>query len=464
MIIDNEKIFQEINSEIKTEPSKIREILEKSKALKGINYNEVLTLLKVEDNDMLQEIYETAKFIKKEIYGNRLVLFAPLYISNMCQNECLYCAFRKANAQLVRKALKQDEIEEEVKILISQGHKRVLLVAGESYTHEGLSYVFRSIETVYGVKTDKGNIRRINVNIAPLSVEEFRELNKHNIGTYQLFQETYHEETYKKLHIKGPKADYFYRLEAMDRAFEAGFNDVGIGVLFGLYDWRYEMLALLSHIHHLENKFGIGPHTISVPRLEPALGSDISYSPPYAVSDEDFKKIIAVLRIAVPYTGIILSTRENSQMRREAFELGISQISAGSRTNPGGYKHPDDETPEGALSQFSLGDTRSLLDVMKDVVRHGHIPSFCTACYRLGRVGKDFMDLAKPGLIKQHCLPNGILTFAEYLNDFADEELKNEGFKLIEKMISEDIEKESLRNKVREFLGKIKTGEKDIYV
>jgi 2-iminoacetate synthase len=335
-IIDDKKIFEEIEKEIDISHGKISGILARARELKGIGYNDVITLLKVTDRELLEQIYKTAVMIKKEIYGNRLVLFAPLYISNLCNNECLYCAFRKANAHLTRKALNQDEIREEVEILLSQGHKRVLLVAGESYTQEGLSYIFKSIETIYSVKSDRGNIRRINVNIAPLSVEEFRELNKCNIGTYQLFQETYHEETYKKLHVKGPKANYRYRLEAMDRAFEAGFNDVGIGVLFGLYDWRYEILALLSHIKHLEAKFGLGPHTISIPRIEPALGSELSYHPPYAVSDEDFKKIIAVLRIAVPYTGIILSTRENSAMRRDAFELGISQISAGSRTNPAG--------------------------------------------------------------------------------------------------------------------------------
>ena len=463
-IIDNKKIFEEIEKEIDISPAKISEILAKAKELKGIDYNDVITLLKVTDEHLLDQIYKTAVWIKKEIYGNRLVLFAPLYISNLCNNECLYCAFRKANPDLIRKALNQDEIREEVEVLLSQGHKRVLLVAGESYTHEGLSYIFKSIETVYSVKSDRGNIRRINVNIAPLSVEEFRELNKCNIGTYQLFQETYHEETYKKLHIKGPKANYLYRLEAMDRAFEAGFDDVGIGVLFGLYDWRYEILALLSHIKHLEAKFGLGPHTISIPRIEPALGSDISYHPPGAVSDEDFKKIIAVLRIAVPYTGIILSTRENSAMRRDAFELGISQISAGSRTNPGGYKHGEYGAKDAEEEQFALGDTRPMAEVIRDIVKHGYIPSFCTACYRLGRVGKDFMDLAKPGLIKLHCLPNAMVTFAEYLYDFADPSLKEDGFNLINSMIEKDIEQDGTREKVRTMLENIKKGQRDIYV
>jgi 2-iminoacetate synthase len=336
----------------------------------------------------------------------------------------------------------------------------VLVVAGEAYPKEGLEYVFRSIETVYSVSTPKASIRRVNVNIAPLTVDEFRELGKHRIGTYQLFQETYHRQTYAKLHTAGLKADYDYRLEAMDRAFQGGLKDLGIGLLFGLHDWRYEILALLQHIAHLEKNFGVGPHTISVPRLEPAAGSDVSAHPPYPVTDDDFRKIIAVLRIAVPYTGIILSTRESAAMRREAFELGVSQISAGSRTNPGGYSESVHETGE----QFSLGDTRPLLSVIKDIIEHNHVPSFCTGCYRLGRVGKDFMDMAKPGLIKQHCLPNAIFTFAEYLHDFADAELKEKGFALIDQMISREIGADKLKKTTLKNLERIAAGERDIYL
>ncbi|MGD9900684.1 MAG: [FeFe] hydrogenase H-cluster radical SAM maturase HydG [Calditrichaceae bacterium] len=465
--IDNDRIYAELENPVITSPERIREIFAKAREMKGIEYNEVLALLHLDDPQLIREMYETSRWIKQEIYGNRLVLFAPLYISNLCQNECLYCAFRANNKKLVRKSLSQDEIKEEVEFLLSQGHKRVLLVSGESYTERGLNYIFDSIKTVYSVKTDNANIRRINVNIAPLSVDEFKRLYQQQIGTYQLFQETYHEETYKKLHLKGPKSDYEYRLNTMDRAFEAGFDDVGIGVLFGLADWRYEILALLNHISHLEQKFGLGPHTISVPRLEPALNSEISYEPPYAVSDNDFKKIIAVLRIAVPYTGIILSTRENASMRRAAFDLGISQISAGSRTNPGGYKHDDThpaDVPEGERSQFSLGDSRPLLEVTKDIVAHDHIPSYCTACYRLGRVGKDFMDLAKPGLIKQNCLPNAMLTFAEYLHDFADDELRVCGFKMIDRMIENEINNEGLQRRVRNDLNEINNGRRDLFL
>jgi 2-iminoacetate synthase len=360
----------------------------------------------------------------------------------------------------VRKALSQDEIARETEVLLKQGHKRVLLVAGEAYPKEGLEYVFRSIETVYSVSTPKATVRRVNVNIAPLTVDEFRELGKHRIGTYQLFQETYHRETYAKLHTGGLKANYEYRLEAMDRAFQGGLQDLGIGLLFGLYDWRYETLALLQHIAHLEKNFGVGPHTISVPRLEPAAGSDISTHPPYPIADDDFRKIIAVLRIAIPYTGIILSTRESAAMRRDAFELGVSQISAGSKTNPGGYSQSAHETGE----QFSLGDTRPLMEVIKDIVAHEHIPSFCTGCYRLGRVGKDFMDMAKPGLIKQHCLPNAMFTCAEYLHDFADGELQQKGFALIERMLQNEIASKKLQEVTRKNLERIASGERDIYL
>ncbi len=455
--IDDKRICRELSSAIDPSRSAVTEILSKAKDLKGIDYHEVLTLLSIKDPQLTKELFDTARYVKEEIYGNRLVLFAPLYISNLCNNECLYCAFRSANSKLVRRELSRTEIDKETCALIDQGHKRILMVAGESYGREGLDYVLNSIDTIYSSKTAKGNIRRVNVNVAPLSVEEFKRLNEHKIGTYQIFQETYHKETYKKLHIKGPKSNYQYRLEVIDRAFEAGIKDVGVGMLFGLYDWKYEILALLQHIEHLEKNFGIGPHTISIPRMEPALGSSLSYDPPYPVSDEDFKKIIAVLRLAVPYTGIILSTRENKETRRAAFELGVSQISAGSRTNPGGYtENLEDE------AQFSVGDERSLMEVIKDMVSAKHIPSFCTGCYRLGRVGADFMDLAKPGLIKAHCLPNAIFTFAEYLDDFADAELKSTGFALINQLL-QDIPSEDSRQKAIKTLEDIKHGKRDIY-
>jgi 2-iminoacetate synthase len=461
MIIDDAGIAAQLElNRNNNDALRARDIFAKARELHGISQTEALALLQLSEPELLQELFETARFVKNEIYGNRLVLFAPLYISNLCGNECLYCAFRRSNKAIVRKALSQEEIARETEVLLEQGHKRVLVVAGEAYPQEGLAYIFRSIETVYSVSTPRASMRRVNVNIAPLTVDEFRELGKHRIGTYQLFQETYHRQTYAKLHTGGLKANYDYRLEAMDRAFQGGLKDLGIGLLFGLHDWRYEILALLQHIAHLENNFGVGPHTISVPRLEPAAGSDVSTHPPCPVTDDDFRKIIAVLRIAVPYTGIILSTRESAAMRREAFELGVSQISAGSRTNPGGYSESAHETGE----QFSLGDTRPLMSVIQDIIEHNHVPSFCTGCYRLGRVGKDFMDMAKPGLIKQHCLPNAIFTFAEYLHDFADAGLKEKGFALIDRMISREIESDKLKKTTLKNLGRIAAGERDIYL
>ena len=459
-IVDGAVLASRLESAPKPEPSLVREALARARELKGLSDADVLTLLAVEEPGLLQECFDTARWAKREIYGNRIVYFAPLYISNLCGNDCPYCAFRAANKTLPRRALSQDEIRQETEELIDQGHKRVLMVSGEAYPKGGLGYIFESIRTVYSVRKAHGNIRRVNVNIAPLSVDEFRLLHKEGIGTYQCFQETYHEPTYRKLHRKGTKADYHYRLEVMDRALEAGIHDVGVGALFGLADWRFEVLAMLAHIRHLEERFGFGPHTISVPRLEPALGSPLSVKPPHAVSDRDFLKIIAVLRLAVPYTGMILSTRESVAIRRQALELGISQISAGSRTDPGGYAAGD--RPESG--QFTVGDPRPLAEVVADVLGSGHIPSFCTGCYRLGRVGKDFMDLAKPGLIKQHCLPNALLTFAEYLCDFAGPTLSRDGFATIDKMVETDVPGPGLRNKVRGLLERVRSGERDIYL
>ncbi|MDR0292268.1 MAG: [FeFe] hydrogenase H-cluster radical SAM maturase HydG [Elusimicrobium sp.] len=457
MIIDD-KLLTSILKNTKTPWQKeIDAILNKAKLLKGITKEEALSLLMVSDEKKLQKIFDAAKFVKEEIYGNRLVLFAPLYISNICANECLYCAFRVSNKTLKRRALTQAEIEKETIELLKQGHKRILLVAGEAYPGGGMKYIYDAVDTVYKTRWNGHSIRRVNVNIAPLSAAEFKELSKHNIGTYQLFQETYHEETYKKLHTSGPKKDYNYRLSAMDRALENGLHDIGIGPLLGLYDYKYEILATLSHIEYLEKKYGVGPHTISVPRIEPAEGSELSEHPPYQLADTDFKKVIAVLRLAVPYTGIILSTRENAQMRSAAVELGVSQISAGSRTNPGGYEEGS------AGAQFSLGDHRTLAQVIEDIAAHNHVPSFCTGCYRRGRVGKDFMDIAKPGLIKQHCLPNALFTFAEYLHDFADGAQAAQGFELIEKTVDGQIKDKNLKEQIKKNLAEIRSGKRDVY-
>ena len=436
---------------------RVREILAKSLELKGLDDDEVAVLCSVEDPQLLEALFQTARRVKEEIYGRRLVLFAPLYVSNLCGNECSYCAFRTSNQELRRRALSQDEVASETLLIINQGHKRILLVAGESYPGEGFSYVLKCIDTIYATRTETGEVRRVNVNVAPLSVDAFRELKAAKIGTYQLFQETYHRETYRRVHLSGRKRDYNWRATAMDRAMEAGIDDVGLGVLFGLADWRFEVLALMQHIAHLEERFGVGSHTISVPRIEPAHNAPVSEHPPAPVSDTDFKKIVAILRLAVPYTGIIMSTRENAEMRRETFALGVSQISAGSRTNPGGYA---EEAYDG--SQFCLGDHRDLDEVIRDVASLGYIPSFCTGCYRMGRTGEDFMDLAKPGLIKNYCDVNALSTFVEYLGHYASAETKA----IAERCIDSALENmpPARRKRAEGLMARVREGERDVYV
>ncbi len=456
--INEEEIARILEQNKKPDPLKVRYVLNKAKEMKGLDLEDVAVLSNISDPMQLFELFEEANHIKEKIYGKRLVIFAPLYISNLCANECTYCAFRAKNKSLVRRSLTQDEIARETEILIKQGHKRLLLVAGESYPKQGFQYVIDSIASVYKAKVGNGEIRRVNVNVAPLEIEEFRLLRDAKIGTYQLFQETYHHETYSKVHIGGKKSDYEYRVTALHRAMEAGIEDVGIGVLFGLYNFRFELLALMQHIRQLETDFGVGPHTISLPRLEPATGSDIASHPPFAVADLDFRKIVAILRLAVPYTGIIMSTRETAKMRRETFALGVSQISAGSRTNPGGYT---DSLHEDDGSQFCLGDHRPLDEVIRDVAEMGYIPSFCTGCYRLGRTGQDFMDRAKPGDIKNHCNPNAVSTFMEYLMDYASYETRLIGEDLIDDVINsmEGI----ARERAVKLLDKVKKGKHDMY-
>jgi len=456
--VDEQRIWKTIDSGSKANAHQVTEVLAKALLLKGLEPDEVAQLMNVSDPELLGELFSTAKQVKEEIYGKRLVLFAPLYISNMCGNECVYCAFRARNTSIKRRSLSQDEIARETRILVDQGHKRVLIVAGESYPREGFNYVLKAIDTVYATRHDKGEIRRLNVNIAPLEVAEFRALKERKIGTYQIFQETYHHETYAKVHLGGKKMDYDWRITALDRAMLGGIDDVGIGVLFGLFDWRFEILAMIEHIRHLEQHFGVGPHTISVPRLEPAIGSDLASHPPRPVTDLEFRKIVAILRLAVPYTGIIMSTRESAHIRRETFALGVSQISAGSRTNPGGYT---DDVDEDTGSQFSLGDHRPLDEVIRDVANLGYIPSFCTGCYRLGRTGKDFMDLAKPGEIKHHCDPNAFSTFLEYLLDFGSPETRTDGEAAIGKALAglDDVS----RKRSQKLMDKVKQGQRDVF-
>ncbi|MFP4543795.1 MAG: [FeFe] hydrogenase H-cluster radical SAM maturase HydG [Candidatus Kapaibacterium sp.] len=458
-IINEESIGSLLDQ--RADSGRVNEIIAKAKELKGIGLEEAAVLLNTENPDDINKIFEAANFIKNEIYGKRLVLFAPLYISNYCSNNCLYCGFRAANKQIQRHTLTFDEIEEETLMILRQGHKRVLMLMGEHHKNCTLDYFIDTIKKVYSVKDEKGSsIRRINVEIAPLTDEEFQKFREIPIGTYTVFQETYNRETYKAMHPTGKKADYDWRIETMDRALDNGMHDVGIGALFGLYDYRFETLALLTHAEHLDKKYNVGPHTISIPRIKPAENAPMTHNIPHRVSDTNFKKLVAVLRLSVPYTGMILSTREPAQLRTELFELGISQISAGSKTKPGGYKQAMLE-PAGR-GQFDLNDCRSSGEIIQDVLKRGYIPSFCTGCYRLGRVGEDFMDLAKPGLIKLHCLPNGLATLKEYLEDYADEETKQIGYEVIKREI-ENIPSETRKKKTKDYLTRIEKGERDLY-
>jgi 2-iminoacetate synthase len=445
-------------------PSKDRvlEIIAKAEKLKGLTPEETAILLQTEDEELIEIISHTARKIKEAIYGNRLVIFAPLYIANLCANNCLYCGFRRDNKELQRVALNMEQIANEVRVLEREGHKRLLMLCGEHPTRSSLDYFMEAIETAYAVKTEHGGeIRRINVEVAPLEVAEFKLLKKTGIGTYVLFQETYHHTTYKTMHPSGPKKDFAWRLTAMHRAQEGGINDVGIGALFGLYDYKYEVLGLLNHALQLEKDCGVGPHTISIPRLEPAFNAPAAIKPPHPVSDHDFKKLVAIIRLAVPYTGMILSTRETAAVRREVFELGVSQISAGSRTNPGGYQQDSSEAFRAA--QFNLGDTRTLDEVIMDISQHGHIPSFCTACYRLGRTGKDFMELAKPGLIQKFCQTNALFTFKEYLMDYASPATRKAGEKMIQQTV-EDKFKPRMKKSILTRLQSIEDGKRDVYI
>ncbi len=458
--IDDAAINAVLAQSHRPDPSRIREILAKAQQLHGLDLAEAAALMAVSEPDLLAEMFEAANDVKNAIYGRRIVIFAPLYISNLCSNECLYCAFRARNRDVVRRALSQEEIARETKILVEQGHKRILLVAGESYPEkEGFQYVLDAIRTIYSVKSGPGEIRRVNANVAPLARDQFRRLRETGIGTYQLFQETYHRDTYRRVHLAGRKADYAWRVTAFDRAMAEGISDCGIGVLFGLFDWRYEVVAMLQHIRHLEERFGVGPHTISVPRIEPAVGSSMADHPPAMVSDDDFRKIVAILRLTVPYTGIILSTRETADLRRELFALGVSQISGGSRTNPGGYSEAG--LQEDREAQFSLGDQRTLDEVIRDCAEMGLVPSFCTGCYRLGRTGKGFMDLAKPGEIRHHCDPNACSTFEEYLIDYATPRTREAGEALMARAVEEMDAPD--REQTLSMVEQVRAGGRDVY-
>ena len=435
----------------------IDSIIEKARKRKGLNHREASVLLACEDKERLDALYSLAKEIKNDFYGNRIVMFAPLYLSNYCVNGCVYCPYHQKNKHIARKKLSQEEIRREVIALEDMGHKRLALETGEDPVNSPIEYVLESIKTIYSIKHKNGAVRRVNVNIAATTVENYRKLKEAGIGTYILFQETYHKESYEKLHPTGPKHDYAYHTEAMDRAMEGGIDDVGLGVLFGLELYRYEFAGLLMHAEHLEAVHGVGPHTISVPRIKRA--DDINPDDfDNGISDEVFLKLIALIRIAVPYTGMIISTRENKSVRERALELGISQISGASRTSVGGYAEEDRDEEDS--SQFDVSDNRSLDEVVSWLMRNGHIPSFCTACYREGRTGDRFMSLCKSGQIQNCCHPNALMTLKEYLMDYASLETRNIGEALIEKEL-ENIPKENVKNITKERLERIEKGERD---
>ncbi len=397
----------------------VRDVIAKSLSKEPLSVGETATLLAADDPELVEQIFHAARQLKRDVYGNRIVLFAPLYLGNECTNDCQYCAFRRSNRAVVRRTLDEGEIEAQVRALLARGHKRLILVFGEHPTYDA-EYIAQCVRAVYSVREANAEIRRVNVNAAPMDHEGFAAIKAAGIGTYQIFQETYHHATYAKVHPKTTrKGDYLWRLDALSRAFEAGQDDVGLGALFGLYDWRFEVLGLVSHALHLQKHYGVGPHTISFPRLRPAAG--VALDETYRVSDADFKRLVAILRLAVPYTGLILTAREPAEVRREVLAFGVSQIDAGSRIELGAYTEPGDAQCL-EREQFELGDIRPLDDVMRELASDGYIPSFCTACYRLGRTGEQFMEFAIPGFIQNFCTPNALSTLMEYIVDYASKE------------------------------------------
>jgi 2-iminoacetate synthase len=440
--------------------AEIREIIAKSLAKESLNLNETSALLRCEDPELIEEIFDAARTLKRNVYGNRIVLFAPLYIGNDCVNDCLYCAFRRSNAEAVRRTLTPDEISQQVTALEDSGHKRLILVFGEHPKYDA-EFMARTVRNVYSVTSGHGEIRRVNINAAPLDHDGYKIMHDAGIGTYQVFQETYHHESYAKIHPGGTrKGDYSWRLDALNRAMEAGCDDVGIGALFGIHNWRFEVMGLVAHALELQRKYDVGPHTISFPRLQPAHG--ISMDNFSLVSDDDFVRLVAILRLAVPYTGLILTARESAELRRKVMEFGVSQIDAGSRIELGGYTESGDAQCMDR-EQFALGDIRSLDEVMGELLQDGYVPSFCTACYRLGRTGEHFMEFAIPGFIKRFCTPNALTTLMEYLVDYSSPQTRQAGDALIKTeltKIPDSPEKTELINR----LNKIRnTNDRDLY-
>jgi len=456
--IDSDEIWDYIHTTISTQ-EKVREIIAKSLSKKRLNLEEVAVLINANDPQLIEEIKEGAKTLKKTIYGNRIVLFAPLYVGSKCANNCTYCGFRASNKEVVRKTLNDQELISEVEALEENGQKRLILVYGE-HAHYSPEYIAHTVKVAYSVRKGNGEIRRININAAPMEIEGFKTIKEAGIGTFQVFQETYNREAYKTYHLSGKKADFDYRLTSLDRAQEAGLDDVGIGALFGLYDWRFEVLGLIRHTNHLEACYNVGPHTISFPRIKDA--SSLNFGDKYFVSDEDFTKLIAILRLAVPYTGMILTAREPEKLRNEIIQYGVSQIDGGTKLELGSYSKTKKEEQNLNNEQFKINDDRSLNDIIDELLDQEMIPSFCTSCYRRGRTGEHFMEFSVPGFIKRFCTPNAILTMAEYIEDYAPEQTAIKGWKAIEKNI-ETLEDEKIKKSVLEKIEKIKAGERDLY-
>jgi len=437
----------------------VEQIVSKSLNKKRLNLKEVATLVQANTPYQIEIIKSAARKLKEKVYGKRIVLFAPLYVGNLCMNNCEYCGFKASNKNAVRKTLGKEELIKNVEALEKNGQKRLILVYGEHprYTPE---YIANTVKTVYGVKTGNGEIRRVNINAAPLSIEGFKTVKNSGIGTYQVFQETYHPEAYKLYHKSGRKADFDNRLVSLDRAQEAGLDDVGIGALFGLYDWRFEVMGLVRQTNHLEACYNVGPHTISFPRLTDA--AEFKVNPEYAVSDEEFTRIIAILRLAVPYTGMILTAREPKHIRKEVLRYGCSQVDAGTKIEMGAYSETDHKEQDLNQEQFLINDDRSLSEVIDELIEGDYLPSFCTACYRKGRTGEHFMEFSVPGFIKRFCTPNAILTLAEYIIDYAKDDTAIKGWKLIEKNIGE-LNEPKLEASLRMKIDRVRQGERDIY-
>jgi 2-iminoacetate synthase len=457
--IDSDELWGYIHTTPATK-EKVRDVIAKSLDKNRLTLAETAILINATDPDLIEEIKQGARMLKEKVYGQRIVLFAPLYIGNLCTNNCSYCGFKVTNNKVKRVTLNREDLISQVRALEDTGQKRLILVYGEHPKYDA-NFIAESVRTVYSVKSGPGEIRRVNINAAPMDIDGFRIIKDAKIGTYQIFQETYHRETYARVHQGGQKRDYDWRLTGLDRAQEAGIDDVGIGALFGLYDWRFELLGLVRHTNHFEAVYNVGPHTISFPRIQYA--SELNLDKSNMVSDSEFTRLVAILRLAVPYTGLILTARETAAIRDEIMQFGVSQIDGGTNIEMGGYsKRKEHEEQDIDLEQFQINDNRTLNEIMDDLIEQKYIPSFCTACYRLGRTGEHFMEFSVPGFIKRYCQPNALMTMVEYLEDYAPPETKAKGYLLMQEKLDE-IEDESFKIKLTEKINQIKDGQRDLY-